>query len=433
MKLQHTLLAIAVATASINASADLAAVGDPDSVTGFPAYYQDYGDLNSTSPEPLALDLCLPNKIPLDNAELADGSCLMLSGDGTIPDETQAISFPDNFPDEAFYYNASAGMALVGGNNALLVLAVEAAFVNAVQDGDQIVFSRLRYRFTAPQSGYYTVETPYSTDGPVFKNAGDFINETEDIGVNCAQGDFTCALKGSTAPFLRASDTRGGIPKPLYEAHGNKYLAAPGINTLVTGAPNGKNWFQILYQPDLLTAPTVIGFTDQFQLMGRKYDGSVPKPIPPSKPKPPVTNPPVTNPPIVNQPVNNNPVVAGPISRLATVTSPSVSISAVDPLASEASGDAGKFMINLSAPSAKNIKVKYSIGGNAKKGKDYQKFGSSMIIPAGSVFGTIDVWPVDDKVNERTEKVTLKLSNKGIKGYSVQGQAVAHVKILDND
>lgn len=111
MKLQHTLLAIAVATASINASADLAAVGDPDSVTGFPAYYQDYGDLNSTSPEPLALDLCLPNKIPLDNAELADGSCLMLSGDGTIPDETQAISFPDNFPDEAFYYNASAGMA----------------------------------------------------------------------------------------------------------------------------------------------------------------------------------------------------------------------------------------------------------------------------------------------------------------------------------
>ena len=167
--------------------------------------------------------------------------------------------------------------------------------------------------------------------------------------------------------------------------------------------------------------------------MGRKYDGSVPKPIPPSKPKPPVTNPPVTNPPIVNQPVNNNPVVAGPISRLATVTSPSVSISAVDPLASEASGDAGKFMINLSAPSAKNIKVKYSIGGNAKKGKDYQKFGSSMIIPAGSVFGTIDVWPVDDKVNERTEKVTLKLSNKGIKGYSVQGQAVAHVKILDND
>lgn len=422
MKLQHTLLTIAVATASINANAGLANVGDPDSVTGFPAYYQDFGDLNSASPEPLALDLCLPNKIPDDNSELADGSCLMLPGDGTIPDETKPISFPDNFPDEAFYYNASAGMTLVGGagtpRDAILVLAVEAAFTNAVQTGDQIVFSRLRYKFTAPFTGYYTIETPYSTDGPLFKNAAGLVSFTEDVGVNCGQGIFTCALEGPTAPFLRPSATRGGTPEPLYEAHGNKYLAAPGINTLVTGAPTGKNWFQILYQPDLLTPPTVLGFTDQFQVMGRLFDGSVPKPIPPSKP-------PVTNPPIVNLRATNNPK--------ATVASPSVSISAVDPLASEASGDTGKFMINFSAPSAKNIKVKYSIEGNAKKGKDYQKFGSSMIIPAGSVFGTIDVWPVDDKVNERTEKVILKLSNKGIKGYSVKGQAAAHVKILDND
>ena len=413
MKIQNTLLAITVATASINANADLAAVGTPDPVTGFPAYYQDYGDINPANPEPLALDLCLPNKIPFDTAELADGSCLMLSGDGTIPDETQEISFPDNFPDESFYYNASAGMTLSGGGNAKLVLAVEAAFANAVQDGDQMVFSRLRYFFTAPSTGYYTIETPYSTDGPMLKNAGEEVKFTSDIGATCGQV-FNCALAGSIGPYLRASDTPGGSPKPLYEAHGNKYLAQPGINTRVTGATNKKNWFRILFAPDPGTVPTAIGFTDQFQLMGRLYDGSVPKPIPRSKLKLP-------------------PVVAAPVAQLATVASPKVSITAVDPLASEASGDPGKFMINLNAPSAKNIKVKYSVEGNATKGKDYRKFSSSLVIPAGSVFGAIDVWPVNDKRNEGTEKVTLKLSHKGTKGYSVKGRSVANIKILDDD
>ena len=415
MNLQNTLLALTVATASINVNAELAAVGIPDPVTGFPAYYQDYGDLNSANPEPLALDLCLPNKVPFDTAELADGSCLMLSGDGTIPDESQPISFPDNFPDEAFYYNASAGMTLNGGGNAKLVLAVEAAFTNKVQAGDQMVFSRLRYIFTAPSKGYYTIETPYNTDGPMLTNAGELIKFTDDVGVNCGQGVFDCALAGPTAPYLRPSDTLGGTPKPLYEAHGNKYLSQPGINTRVTGSPNGQNWFKILFQPDLLTAPTVMGYTDQFQVMGRLYDGSVPKPIPPSKPKLPLV------------------VAPPPVAQLATVATPKLSISAVDPLASEASGDPGKFMINLNAPSAKSIKVKYRIEGNAKKGKDYRKFSSSLVIPAGSVFGAIDVWPVNDSENERTEKVTLKLSNKGIKGYTVKGRAAANIKILDDD
>jgi Calx-beta domain len=207
------------------------------------------------------------------------------------------------------------------------------------------------------------------------------------------------------------------------------YLSDPTVDTFVTGGPQG-NKFVITVIPTGSVTPNVIVDTNKFQLMGRVFDGPVPTPIP--RPKPPVTNPPIVNPP-VNLRVTNNPKATGPVSRLATVASPKVSITAVDPLASEASGDSGRFMINLSAPSAKNIKVKYSIEGSAKKGKDYHKFSSSMVIPAGSVFGTIDVWPVDDKVNERTEKVTLKLSNKGIKGYSVQGRAVAHVKILDND
>lgn len=155
-----------------------------------------------------------------------------------------------------------------------------------------------------------------------------------------------------------------------------------------------------------------------------------------SKPKPPVVIPPVAIPPVVTPPIAIPPVVndsIAPISSLPTVDNPKVTISAVDPLASEAAGDAGKYMINLNAPSTKAIKVKFKVEGSAKKGKDYANFDASLAIPAGSVFGVIDVVPVDDKKQEKTEKVVIKLANKGIKGYVVKGNSAASVKILDND
>ncbi|MBM4208848.1 MAG: hypothetical protein FJ190_12980 [Gammaproteobacteria bacterium] len=270
MKLQHLIFAVALTTAGMPVFAEtLANVGPNDPVSGFPTYYQDNGD-GDVNAEPLALDLCLPNKIPADMSELTDGSCVLLPGD--IPDETQPISFSDNFPGEAFYYNAQASMPLTGGvgtpKDAILIMAVEAAFANEQPvQGDQMVFARLRYRFNAPLAGDYTIETPYKTDDPMHLNSGELAFITEDIGVNCAQGDFSCALAGSIAPFLRTSTSEGGTPLPLHEAHGNKYLAAPGIDTFVTGSPINHNFFRILYQPDSSTAPTVIGSTNQFQLM----------------------------------------------------------------------------------------------------------------------------------------------------------------------
>ena len=413
MKPQHTLLAIAVATVSFNAHAGLAPPMAPlDPVIGFPTYYQDYGDpLNSINPiQPVALELCVP-----DNVELSSGICLV------TPDMLQRPADPvtspgDNFPDEAFYYNARTKVTLpnIGNlaNFADLRMALEATVVPGPNGTfTQSVFTRIRYKFFAPVTGSYSVQTPYTLDTLITAQQGALISNTVDVGIACA--DFSCALAGSTDPFLRASDSEGGAPAPLLQIGNHTYLGNPVVDTFITGGPQG-NKFVITVVPEGSVTPNVIVDTNKFQLMGRVFDGPVPLPIPRPKPK-------------------LLPAAAGLVSQLATVASPSVSISAVDPLASEASGDSGKFMINLSAPSAKNIKVKYSIEGNAKKGKDYRKFSSSMVIPAGSVFGAIDVWPVDDKVSEKTEKVTLKLSNKDIKGYSVKGQTVAHVKILDND
>uniref|UniRef100_UPI00196867BB hypothetical protein n=1 Tax=Escherichia coli TaxID=562 RepID=UPI00196867BB len=49
-----------------------------------------------------------------------------------IPDPTQPVSFPNNFPSEAFYLSAEAELTTGTGERARLVLALEAAFVNEI-------------------------------------------------------------------------------------------------------------------------------------------------------------------------------------------------------------------------------------------------------------------------------------------------------------
>ena len=117
----------------------------------------------------------------------------------------------------------------------------------------------------------------------------------------------------------------------------------------------------------------------------------------------------------------------------ATVKKPKVTIFAVDPLASETASDSGQFMVTLNAPTTKNIRVKFSIRGKATKGRDYQRFAPSLLIPAGNVSGIIEVFPVDDVKHEGTETVILKLVREGVTGYTVGRRAAATVRILDND
>jgi hypothetical protein len=78
-----------------------------------------------------------------------DPACAVL-----LPNPSQPISFPGNFPDEMFYWLANADAGGAG-----LVLAQEATFDGV--DGNQAVFGRLRVRVRDIPVGHYRFTTPY--------------------------------------------------------------------------------------------------------------------------------------------------------------------------------------------------------------------------------------------------------------------------------
>ena len=79
----------------------LLAAGPTNPDNGFPTWYKDSNNLN--------VGLCL---------DLNNPFCA-LAGAG-VPDETQPVSFPDNFPDETFFQLANSTIALPNGTTAVL-------------------------------------------------------------------------------------------------------------------------------------------------------------------------------------------------------------------------------------------------------------------------------------------------------------------------
>jgi hypothetical protein len=160
---------------------------------------------------------------------------------------TGAVSFPDNFPDEAFWFAADAA----GGNLTVYRAGIEASFVNApsIVDGEQMGFSRQRFKIKNLVTGAsYRIQHPYgditfvAEHDPSFPNDATigWINQTLDGGA-CAPtpgspcnwagvgaaflGDFTA----TTAAFLTQANR---VPGMLGDA------TTPGP---VTGAPSGVN------------------------------------------------------------------------------------------------------------------------------------------------------------------------------------------------
>src|SRR5262249_24556766 len=84
----------------------LSRVGPVDPVHGFPQYY-------------------------MDSNGLALAPCLNFTCDPALalPDPAAPVVFPTNFPDEFFYIRAIAGVSS-GTLKAVLVLAIEGAFIN---------------------------------------------------------------------------------------------------------------------------------------------------------------------------------------------------------------------------------------------------------------------------------------------------------------
>lgn len=243
--------------------ADLRRVGPVDPTNGFPVWYQDHSRV--------AVDFCLPNA-----TELQNGTCFLFPAD--IPDPTQPISFPSNFPEEAFWWNATA-TGDVNGGKALLLIALEGAFFNGpVVPGDQVAFARLRIRIDTPNGGTFRVIHPFGEktfDVPTGGRRA--INFTADVGV--VPGNFALALEGPIGPFLLASSTPGGPPLPfVILPGGNTYLADPNIATPVTGSPFNTNYFRI-EGPNIGGPGIDFVEIDEFALLGRVHLGPIVDPL----------------------------------------------------------------------------------------------------------------------------------------------------------
>ncbi|RAM38987.1 hypothetical protein [Arthrobacter globiformis] len=212
----------------------LTAVGPVNTEYGFPSWYE---DSNKTR-----LELCLDAENPL---------CGFLPGD--IPDETAPISFPGNFPEEAFYMLAGSELTFPNGGRAVLVLGLEAAFANTVTEGDQVVFGRQRIVVKGgPANATLTFQHPYGTITIDTDGAGDG-KLVEDVSP--AAGNFTTALKSNIGPFLKWDPATA-------PAAPNGYLGDPGQDHTVTGSPTGYNKFSV-------NGGGLALETDQFTVQGK--------------------------------------------------------------------------------------------------------------------------------------------------------------------
>jgi Bacterial Ig-like domain/FG-GAP-like repeat len=204
---------------AVPAQAETAGMGPVDPANGFPTWFSD-------------------GNVRLQFCYQAGQGCL-----SEPPDPSAPASYPDNFPDEAFWFGAEAS----AGNLRLYEAALEGAHANGpVVDGDQMGFGRLRFRLTGltPNAGY-TITHPYGLHTFTADAVG-VINQTLDQGVCAPSATTPCDWAGVGAAFL--GDFGRGTTATFLRQDG----AAPGtlgdINTprTVTGAPSGNNFVRVV-------------------------------------------------------------------------------------------------------------------------------------------------------------------------------------------
>lgn len=260
--------------------------GYPPETGGFPRWYED----KSTSPNsPLRLDLCVDATNPL---------CLA----APPPNPDAEIAFPDNFPDEAFWWTAEALTTTRTGNaKALLVLATEAAFGNGDPfDGDQIVFNRTRIRILGGLTAgrWYRITYPYGTKDLQATQKDPrkpaTINFTEDFGCGVSLTTI-CDFKS-----LLIAKGRGTVTNPIGKPWLRwdtgaplGYVGDPNVDHRVIGSPIPvltsvhPSGFQNFFKVELLTTTTPrtvvqgvapIAYTDLFSVSGKISPPPTPTP-----------------------------------------------------------------------------------------------------------------------------------------------------------
>ncbi len=242
----------------------------------FPIWYQEKSPDPSlpaqTPPSPLSLELCqsraTSSRVGAPTVPPAY-MCTLLPAPG-IYDDTQPMVFPDNWPDEAFWFLAETTIPnnTAGYGMDAYVAGIEAAFAGGNPlDGDQISFARIRIRVNVPVAGTYTITHPYGVETVKVTTPGRrAINITKDVGIGAA-GDFSGALKGAVGPFLRGA---GGPYTEVNPDTGatETFIGDPNRTEPVIGGLNGVNYVRIDGPPGSITAT-------QFTVAGKVFDNRV--------------------------------------------------------------------------------------------------------------------------------------------------------------
>src|SRR6266403_1708099 len=170
---------------------------------------------------------------------------------GTFPNPGQPISFPNNFPDEFFYWRTTTTINNIGnvGGRALLVMSTQGGFGGATGTaadgaGAQIVFARYRVRVLPNglvPGATYVVTGPFGAQSFVATATGT-INFTVDQG--CPLGtplpcNFATVVPTTNAgPFLTWDPATPPAPTAGFIGDGL-------ITHTIVGSPFNTNFFRI--------------------------------------------------------------------------------------------------------------------------------------------------------------------------------------------
>ena len=206
----------------------------------------------------LSLSLCLSPATAPGGAPL----CVLPPASATF-DPAQPIAFPTNFPDESFYFSATASLDIPPtpnstGGTMRVVLALEAAFANGpVEPGQQVTFGRVRIRASGLEvGGRYRVTHPYGVDFFDITDGGQkSINATEDV--LAIPGSFGETARSRIGPFL--SWAPPDVPP-------DGFIGIPGVLHQVVGSPFSTNF--VLVEKLDGNAWQPVAQTDLFDVMG---------------------------------------------------------------------------------------------------------------------------------------------------------------------
>lgn len=123
-------------------------------------------------------------------------------------------------------------------------------------------------------------------------------------------------------------------------------------------------------------------------------------------------------------------VTSSPV-LLTVLPLPALSITSTVATASESGGSPGVMTVTRSYASALPLKARYTVGGTARSGADYQTLPGEVIIPANALSVSIPIQAIEDPWVEGPETVEVILSVDP--SYTLTLANKATVTILDND